>query len=174
MSSNKTPVHDPGDRTFTGTTATSLYKSREAAPEVGTYDYDNVNVVAYDGGSTDLNEFNSQWTSTLFGGVTSNVQMPEVDTDTLLNDAMICIRIDDGTRLLSILQMLKGMGHPYPADIEYGDMFSGTLWGRTSDSEFQISDDQREATLQLLSYFHGSADTTSNDQQRDTFGGDGQ
>ena len=168
MSSKKTTVHDPGDRSFTGATASSLYKSREAAPEVGTYDYNLVDVVAYEGSATNMNEFNSQWTSTLFGGVVSNAQMPEVDTETLLNDAMICIRIDDGTRLLSILNTLKGMGHSYPADIEYGYMFQGTLWGRATDPEFQISEEHREATLELLSYFHRSNDTISNDEQRDT------
>jgi hypothetical protein len=173
MSSKKnTSVHDSNDRKFSGVTATTLYKSREEAPEVGTYDYDNVNVVAYDGGSTDLNDFNNQWTSTLFGGVVSNVQMPEVDIDTLLNDAMICIRIDDGTRLLSILESIKTLGYSHPADVEFGEMFRGTLWGRTTDPDFQISDEHRETTLQLLSYFHTTNDTTLNDS--DTSGGDGQ
>jgi hypothetical protein len=165
MSSNiPTPVHDVRDRKLTGVTATTLYKSREEAPEVGTYNYDAVDVVAYDGGSTDLNSFTNQWTSTLFGGVVSNVQMPDVDEEVLLNDAMICIRIDDGVRLLRSLETLKGMGHPFPADIEFGEMFKGTLWSRASDPEFQIPEEHRETTLELLSYFHRTDDTTSNEQ----------
>ena len=157
-------MHDVRDRKLTGVTATSLYKSREEAPEVGTYNYDAVNVVAYEGGTTDLNDFNSEWSTTLFGGVGSNVQMPDVAEEVLLNDALICIRIDDGVRLLTILETLQQMGHPHPADIEFGEMFTGTLWGRASDPEFQISEAHRETTLDLLSYFHRSDGTHLNEQ----------
>jgi hypothetical protein len=101
-----------------------------------------------------MDAFQSQWTSTLFGGVTSNVAMPNVPVETLLEDAMICIRIDDGTRLLEILQTLQSSDTPYPADIEFGEMFRGTLWGRVSDPDFNISDELREVTLELLTHFH--------------------
>lgn len=150
-----TTVHNVADRSLDGAVATSLYKSREQAPEVGSYDYDQVNVMGYEGQATEMGEFTSQWTSTLFGGIGSNAMMPsEVPLDTLLTDAMVCIRIDDGIRLKSILDQLKAMGYPYPADIEFGEMFKGTLWGKTSDPEFQISEEQRDNALQLLSYFH--------------------
>ena len=152
-----TSVHNVADRTWDAAVATSLYKSREQAPEVGTYDYNQVNVMGYEGQATDMGDFTSQWTSTLFGGIGSNSLMPsEVPIDTLLTDAMVCIRIDDGIRLKSILDQLKAMGYPYPADIEFGELFKTTLWQSTSDPEQQFTGDQRNNALQLLSYFHAS------------------
>lgn len=158
-----TTVHNVADRSLDGAVATSLYKSREQAPEVGNYDYNQVSVMGYDGQATDMGDFNSQWTSTLFGGIGSNALMPsEVPVDTLLTDAMLCIRIDDGIRLKSILDQLTALGYPYPADIEFGEMFKTTLWQSTSDPELQIGSEQREDALQLLSYFHRSDGSGTN------------
>jgi hypothetical protein len=148
-------VHNVADRAWTSATANALYKSREEAPEVATYDYNQVSVMGYEGQSTEMNEFTNQWTSTLFGGIGSNSLMPsDVPVEILLGDALICIRIDDGIRLKSILDQLKQQGHPYPADVEFGDMFSTTLWRSTNDPDLQVPPQQRESAIALLSYFH--------------------
>ncbi len=147
--------HDPRDRVFEGAAASSLFTSREEAPEVATYNYDEVNVTAFEDGSTNLNDFNSQWTSTLFGGIGSNALMPnQVPPDVLLADALMCIRIDDGVRLGAILKQVQEMGHPYPADVEFGELYPTTLWQSANDPELQIPDQRREDAIALLSYFH--------------------
>lgn len=102
-----------------------------------------------------MDAFQDQWTSTLFGGVTSNVAMPNVPIDVLLEDALICIRIDDGVRLLQILESLRDdRTLPYPADVEFGEMFRGTLWEKVNDPDFKLSDELREVTIDLLTHFH--------------------
>ena len=124
------------------------------------YDYNSVEVQGHDGAFTDMDAFQSQWTSTLFGGVASNVAMPHVPIDVLLEDALICIRIDDGVRLLQILESMRDdHGIPHPADVEFGEMFRGTLWGRVHDPDFKISDELREVTIELLTHFHTSDET---------------
>lgn len=155
--SNNTPFHDTSDRKYNGFTATTLFKSQQEAPEVSHYDYANVQFQGNEGAFTDMDAFQSQWTSTLFGGI-SNVAMPQVPIETLLEDALVCVRIDDGTRLHEILKNLQEGGNDYPADIEFGEMFRGTLWERVSDPDFKISDAQREVALELLKYFHKSSD----------------
>lgn len=157
--SKKTSVHDVGDRKYTGTTATVLFKSRQEAPEVSDYNYENVEVQPSGNGYTDMNDFGNQWTTTLFGGI-SNVQAPTVTPDVLLNDALMCVRIDDGIRLLQCLEKLRDIhGYQYPADVPFGELFQESLWDRISDPEFKISEEQREITLEVLKYFHAVPET---------------
>ena len=87
------------ERTFDGASAMWLRKSADEAPEVGTYNYDNVEIQGYDQGVTDLADFNSQWTTTLYGETISSKgkqsDSAQVNIDTLLNDIWFCAMIDD-------------------------------------------------------------------------------
>lgn len=147
------------DRTFDGAAAMWLRRSAEEAPEVGTYDYNNVEIQAYDGGATELSDFNSQWTTTLYGEQISTKgqksDAASVNLDTLLNDAWFCIMIDDHGKLTSLLERARVMGIPYPADYTLKNMFGeSTLWSRIHDNEFKMSGGSRDAAIRILSQYH--------------------
>lgn len=157
MSEKKNTFHGVGERNLSGATATASYKSKLEAPEVGDYDYENVEIQAFDGGAIDLNLFNDEFSTTLFGVVKDKNrtgEAPRASVESLLNDALMCIRIDDGQRLMDILILLKNEYElPYPADAEFGYMFKDTLWNRVSDEELVISG-SRDDAVDLLKYFH--------------------
>lgn len=147
------------DRTFDGAAAMWLRRSAEEAPEVGTYNYDNVDVQAYDGGATDMNEFTSQWSTTLFGeqmkskGQTSG--MAAVDIDTLLNDVWFCVMIEDHAKMTTLLERARLAGIPYPADYTLSNMFGqSTLWSRIHDTEFKIPGAGRDTVIRILTPYH--------------------
>jgi hypothetical protein len=145
------------DRTFDGAAAMWLRKSAEEAPEVGTYDYNNVQFEAYDGGATELADFNNQWTTTFYGdkahGKATDVAF--VSIDTLLNDAWFAIMIEDVGKLTTLLERAKIMGYQYPADFPIKNMFGeSTLWTRIHDSEFKISGGVRDNATRILSNYH--------------------
>lgn len=153
---SKTSLQDIGDRKLTGDAATALYKSRQEAPEVSEYDYENVEFQAYNEGVTDMNDFTDQYSTTLYGFV-KNAEVPTATVNVLLNDALICVKSDDGARLVDILGILKNdYGIAYPADTEFGELFKDTLWNRVSDEEFRLAG-SRDDALELLSYFHQSS-----------------
>jgi hypothetical protein len=148
------------ERVFDGAAAMWLRRSAEEAPEVGTYDYNNVsNVEAFDGGATDMNAFTSQWTTTLYGeqiaskGQTSEVA--QVDVDTLLNDAWFCVLIEDMGKMRTLLERARQAGIAYPADHPIQNMFGeSTLWSRITDSELKLPGMARDNALQLLAAYH--------------------
>lgn len=145
------------DRAFDGASAMWARKSAEEAPEVGTYDYNNVQFEAYDGGATDLADFNNQWTTTLYGDKSHSKadEAASVSLDTLLNDAWFSVMIDDHGKLSTLLERARIMGIPYPADYPIKNMFGeSTLWTRINDSEFKISGGTRDAASRILSVYH--------------------
>lgn len=145
------------DRTFDGAAAMWLRKSATEAPEVGTYDYSQVQFEAYDGGATELSDFNSQWTTTLYGDKASSKssETASVNLDTLLNDAWFSIMIDDQSKLSTLLERARIMGVPYPADHPIKNMFGeSTLWTRIHDSEFKISGGTRDNAIRIMSAYH--------------------
>jgi hypothetical protein len=147
------------ERTFDGAAAMWLRKSAEEAPEVGTYDYDKVDFQAYDGGATDLNEFTSQWTTTLYGDqLTSKGQKSDiatVDIDTLLNDVWFCVMIEDSQKMVSLLERARIAGFQYPADYQIKNMFGvSTLWSRIHDPDFKISGGSRDSAVRIFSSYH--------------------
>lgn len=145
------------DRTFDGASAMWLRKSAEEAPEVGTYDYSQVQFEAYDGGATELADFNNQWTTTLYGEKAHSKagESAAVNVDTLLNDAWFAIMIEDTGKLISLLERARIMGIPYPADYSMKNMFGdSTLWTRIHDSEFKISGGTRDNAIRILSGYH--------------------
>lgn len=148
------------DRAFDGASAMWLRKSAEEAPEVGTYDYNNVEYEAYSGGATELADFNSQWTTTLYGEKAHGkaAENASVNLDTLLNDAWFSIMIDDSSKLTTLLERARMMGVPYPADHPIKNMFGeSTLWTRINDSEFKISGGTRDNAIRILSNYHVSS-----------------
>jgi hypothetical protein len=148
------------ERTFDGAAAMWLRRSAEEAPEVGTYNYDNVQEVeSYGADATDMNDFSSQWSTTLYGEqLSSKGQKSEnasVHLDTLLNDAWFCIMIGDIGKLTSLLERARLMGIPYPSDHKLKNMFGETtLWERIHDTEFKISGGDRDNVIRILSNYH--------------------
>lgn len=144
------------DRAIDGAAAMWLRKSAEEAPEVGTYDYNNVEFEAYNGG-TELADFNSQWTTTLYGDKAHGkaAETASISIDTLLNDAWFSIMIDDAGKLTTLLERARIMGIPHPADYPIKNMFGeSTLWTRIHDSEFKISGGTRDNAIRILSAYH--------------------
>ena len=147
------------DRAFDGASAMWLRKSAEEAPEVGTYDYNQVEYEAYNGG-TELADFNSQWTTTLYGEKVNGKAHVDasVNLDTLLNDAWFSIMIDDSSKLTTLLERARMMGVAYPADHPIKNMFGeSTLWTRINDSEFKISGSTRDNAIRILGNYHMSS-----------------
>jgi len=148
------------DRVFDGAAAMWLRRSAEEAPEVGTYDYSNVNeVAAFDGGATDMNEFNSQWTTTLYGEqITSKGQASQnasVDIETLLNDAWFCVMLGDIGKLQSLLERARAGGLAFPADHTMHNMFGeSTLWSRINDPELRLTGVNKDQVIHILRGYH--------------------
>jgi hypothetical protein len=145
------------DRTFDGASAMWLRKSAEEAPEVGTYDYNQVQYEAYDGGATELADFNNQWTTTLYGDKAHSKasDAAAVSLDTLLNDAWFSVMIDDYGKLSTLLERARIMGIPYPADHPIKNMFGeSTLWTRINDNDFKISGATRDQAIRIMSGYH--------------------
>jgi hypothetical protein len=145
------------ERTFDGAAAMWLRKSADEAPEVGTYNYDNVEIQSYDQGVTDLADFNSQWTTTLYGETISSKgkqsDSAQVNIDTLLNDIWFCAMIDDFGKMGSLLERARLMGIQYPADYTMKNLFGdSTLWSRVHDTEFKLAG--RDTAIRLLSQYH--------------------
>lgn len=148
------------ERTFDGAAAMWLRKSAEEAPEVGTYDYSQVQFEAYDGSATELADFNNQWTTTLYGEKAHNKSsdFASINVDTLLNDAWFSIMIDDTSKLVHLLERARMAGFPFPADYPIKNMFGETtLWSRIHDSEFKISGGTRDNAIRILSSYHSSS-----------------
>ncbi len=145
------------DRSFDGASAMWLRKSAEEAPEVGTYDYGQVEFEAYNGSATDLADFNNQWTTTLYGDKAHSKagEAASVNLDTLLNDAWFSIMIDDTAKLTTLMERARLMGISYPADHPIKNMFGeSTLWTRINDSEFKISGGTRDNAVRILMGYH--------------------
>jgi len=146
------------ERTFDGASAMWLRKSAQEAPEVGTYNYENVDIQAYDGG-TELRDFNSQWSTTLYGEQISSKhrksEAATVDVDTLLNDAWFCVMIEDHQKLQAMLERTRVYGIPYPADHPIKNMFGvSTLWSRIHDPDFRIPGSGRDAIIRVMQPYH--------------------
>lgn len=151
---SKPVFHNAEERNFSGDTASALYKSREEAPEVANYNYDVVENLDCGTGFTDLNAWDADRPlQTLHFEQEGTAGIPPPDA--LLNDAYLCVMIDDGEKLLICLNMLRD-GHkiPFPADVMYGELFKDTLWNRISDPELNLPAKHRHEALELLSYFH--------------------
>jgi hypothetical protein len=151
--------YNVSDRIFDGAASMWLRKSAEEAPEVGTYDYGNVGQVEAYGSATDLNEFNSQWSTSLYGDQISSKagksDVAQLDTDTLLNDAWFCVMIDDTAKIVQILERLRAAGIQYPADFPMKNMFGeSSLWSRINDSEFKVPGGQRDNVIRMLTPYH--------------------
>ncbi len=145
------------DRAFDGASAMWLRKSAEEAPEVGTYDYNQVEFEAYNGGATDLADFNNQWTTTLYGDKAHGKasESAAINIDTLLNDAWFSIMIDDTAKLTMLLERARVAGVSYPADHPIKNMFGeSTLWSRINDNDFKISGGTRDNAVRILSNYH--------------------
>lgn len=145
------------DRTFDGASAMWLRKSAEEAPEVGTYDYNQVQFEAYDSGGTNWDDFNSQWTTTLYGDKSHGkaTDTAVVNIDTLLNDAWFSIMIDDTSKLSTLLERARLSGVAYPADHPIKNMFGeSTLWSRIHDNDFKISGGTRDNAVRILTTYH--------------------
>jgi hypothetical protein len=147
------------ERNFDGASAMWLKKSQDEAPEVGIYDYNNVEIQAYDNGATSMEDFSSQWTTTLFGdNINTKDKTSEratVDINTLLNDVWFCVMIDDYSKMTNLLERARIMGVHYPADYPIQNMFgSSTLWTRINDSEFKISGATRDKAINILRNYH--------------------
>jgi hypothetical protein len=147
------------DRNFDGASAMWLKKSQDEAPEVGVYDYNNVEIQAYDNGATSMEDFSSQWSTTLYGenintkGQTSG--QASVNVDTLLNDVWFCVMIDDYSKMTALLERARIMGIEFPADYPMKNMFGeSTLWQRINDSEFKISGATRDRATEIFRRYH--------------------
>jgi hypothetical protein len=159
MNSKRESNYSVSDRTFDGAASMWLRKSAEEAPEVGTYNYDNVGEVEAYGGATQLDDFNSQWSTSLYGDqITSKEgksEVAQVNTDTLLNDAWFCIMIDDQGKVQNIMERLRIAGVQYPADLTMKNMFGeSTLWSRVNDTEFKLPSGKRESFIRMLWAYH--------------------
>lgn len=153
--SKQIQVHDTGDRKFKGDVANALFKSQEEAPEVGNYNYESVQTVEGTG-FIEMDSFQDQWTTSLYGQV-GNGPAQVASVEALLNDAYLCIKIDDGIKLMECLNTLTSHHQiQYPADVLFGELFQDTLWNRVSDPEIFPNEQQRSDALELLSGFHKS------------------
>jgi len=150
------------DRSFDGAQSMLARKSAEEAPEVASYNYDNVGTFAgLDGISTDFDALNrSQLSTSMYGHV--GKEAPKYDPTVLLNDAWFCIVGDDGSKLYQILTTLQKAGVPYPADYKYETMFGETsLWERINDDElFKVPSKNRGDARTLLARFRSPPPAT--------------
>jgi hypothetical protein len=148
------------DRTFDGVSSMWLRKSAEEAPEVGTYNYDEVNQIeGWGAESTDLNDFNSQWTSTLFGeniiSKEKKSDQAEVAIDTLLNDIWFSILTEDTQKVGTLLERIRIAGIQYPADYPMKNLFGETsLWSRINDREYKVNPGVRDSMISILYSYH--------------------
>ena len=148
------------ERAFDGAAAMWLRKSAEEAPEVGNYNYEDVNQVeAYGADVTDMNDFTNQWSTSLYGdGISSKGQKSgtaAIDIDTLLNDGWFCVLCGDIGKLQGLLERARVAGVSFPADHKLKNLFgSTTLWERIHDSEFKISGGDRDYAIRILSGYH--------------------
>jgi hypothetical protein len=147
------------ERNFDGASAMWLKKSQDEAPEVGVYDYNNVEIQAYDNGATSMEDFSSQWSTTLYGenintkGQTSG--QASVNVDTLLNDVWFCVMIDDYSKMTALLERARIMGIEFPADYPMKNMFGeSTLWQRINDRDFKISGATRDRATEIFRRYH--------------------
>lgn len=148
------------ERTFDGAAAMWLRKSQEEAPSVGVYNYADVNQVeAYGSEVTDMNDFNSQWSTTLYGEKIAskdrNSETAAVQVDTILNDTWFSVMIGDVGRIESLLERARMMGVQFPADYPMKNMFGeSSLWSRINDSEFKIDGATRDRSRLVLQRYH--------------------
>lgn len=148
------------DRNFDGASAMWLKKSQDEAPEVGVYDYNNVEIQAYDNGATSMDDFSSQWSTTLYGDNITQKNGPasaqaSVNVDVLLNDIWFCVMIDDYSKMTTLLERARIMGIEFPADYPMKNMFGeSTLWQRINDSEFKISGATRDRATEIFRRYH--------------------
>jgi hypothetical protein len=144
------------DRSFTGAQIMLSRKSAEEAPEVNAYDYGMVgHVQNLDYMTTDFDLLNHSALSTsIYGHV--GKEKPKYDLSTLLNDAWFCIVTDDGSKLFTILTMLRNeLGIASPATHKYTTMFGETsLWEKIHDNDIKIPYSKRQDAIALLSKFH--------------------
>ena len=157
---SKPVFHNPNDRSFSGATASALYKSREEAPEVANYNYEQVENLDCGTGFTDLQTWDSDRPIQSIHHFQDNASLKESSlpsVENLLTDAFVSVLTDQGDKLLICLNLLRdGHGLPYPADVLYGELFKDTLWNRVSDPESNLPNGHRQNALELLSYFHKS------------------
>jgi hypothetical protein len=147
------------ERNFDGAAAMWLKKSRDEAPEVSVYDYNNVEIQGYDNGATSMEDFSSQWSTTLYGENINtkdrNSGPASVNVDTLLNDVWFCVMIDDYSKMTALLERARIMGIEYPSDYPMKNMFGeSTLWQRINDSEFKISGATRDRATEIFRRYH--------------------
>jgi len=160
MSGKREANYSASDRIFDGAASMWLRKSAEEAPEVGTYNYDNVGEVeGWGAGTTDLTDFNSQWSSTLFGEQISTKhgksEQAKVDIDTLLNDVWFCIITEDTGKAQALLERARFQGVEHPADYPMKNMFGdSSLWIRVHDQDFKIPGGTRDTMIRMLAGYH--------------------
>jgi hypothetical protein len=96
-----------------------------------------------------MDQFQDQWTTSLYGQV-GNGPKQVASVEALLNDAYLCIKIDDGIKLMECLNALITHHQiQYPADVLFGELFQDTLWNRVSDPEIFPNEQQRLAVCYL-------------------------
>jgi len=160
MSGKREANYSTSDRIFDGVASMWLRKSAEEAPEVGTYNYDNVGEVeGWGANTTDLTDFNSQWSSTLFGEQIASKhgksEQAKVDIDTLLNDVWFCVITEDTGKVVALLERARFQGVEYPSDYPMKNMFGdSSLWERIHDNDFKISGGTRDTMTRILTNYH--------------------
>lgn len=146
------------ERSYEGGQSMWARKSAEEAPEVSTYDYENVgNFAGLEDMSTDFGLLGQDQASTSLYGHVGKDRKPTYDPAVLLNDAWFCIMTDDGGKLYGILNTLTSMGIQHPADYPFETMFGkSTLWERVNDNEYKIPSGKRNDAIQLLTKFRAA------------------
>lgn len=142
------------DRSFNGTQSMIARASQAEAPEVSTYDYGNVGTFDNYGGIDFDLIGRDQHSTSLYGPVDKKTNV-KYDVDTLLNDAWFCVLSDDGSKLYGILNTLKSLGIPYPADHPFTNYFgTTTLWEKINDDELKVPPKIRDEARKLFRMFH--------------------
>lgn len=143
------------ERSFEGGQRMMARKSAEEAPEVSTYNYEDVgNVMGLESMSTDFCLLGQDQASTSLYGHVGKERKPTYDPTVLLNDAWFCVMTDDGGKLYGILNTLKEMGVKAPADHPFETMYGKTsLWERVNDEDYKIPHSKRQEAIQLLQKF---------------------
>jgi hypothetical protein len=144
------------DRSFGGAENMIYRASAEEAPEISTYDYNNVgNFEGLADMTTDFELLGVDQHSTSLYGHVGKERTPTYDTNTLLNDAWCCVLADEGGRLYGILNTLKSQGISYPADYPFTTMFGiTTLWEKINDNELKLNNKTRDEAQRLFKMFH--------------------
>jgi len=144
------------DRSFGGAENMIYRASAEEAPEISTYDYNNVgNFESLPGMTTDFELLGVDQHSTSLYGHVDKQKNPKYDTNTLLNDAWCCVVADEGGKLYNILNTLRSQGIEYPVDYPFTTMFGETsLWKKINDEEVRIKPKARDETRRLFQMFH--------------------